>query len=269
MYITGVRLHNEHYPTNRYYPFSVPILRTTSRLTFHRPITFFVGDNGSGKSTLLEAITRKCGVHVWDTPKRHRAHDNPYESRLADFIDVVWGAQRVAGSLFRAESFRELADFLDDVAICDPGRLKYHGGQMLNTLSHGQGMLAYFTGRFERRGLYLLDEPESALSPANQVVFLQLLKRYASQTHAQFIIATHSPILLALPGAQIFSFDGPRIQEVSYQETEHYRVYRHFFDHQDELLTAPDEAQEGGRVAPEVDTRGQPVAADAVTSREH
>jgi predicted ATPase len=245
MYITGVRLHSEHYPTNRYYPFNVPIFRTTSTLTFRQPVTFFVGDNGSGKSTLLDAITRKCGVHVWDTPKRHRAHENPYETRLVDFIDVVWGAQRVAGSLFRAESFRELADFLDDVAICDPGRLQYHGGQMLNTLSHGQGMLAYFRNRCDRKGLYLLDEPESALSPANQVAFLQLLQGFASQAHAQFIIATHSPILLALPGAQIFSFDGPHIQEVSYQETEHYQVYKHFFDHQDGLSNAPAEAKEG------------------------
>ena len=250
MYITGVRLHHEHYPTNRYYPFNVPILRTSSQLTFHRPVTFFVGDNGSGKSTLLDAITRKCGAHVWDTPKRHHAHANPYEARLVDFIDVVWGAQRVAGSLFRAESFRELADFLDDVAICDPGRLKYHGGQMLNTLSHGQGMLAYFKGRCDRAGLYLLDEPESALSPTNQVVFLQILQSFAAQGRAQFIIATHSPILLALPGAQIFSFDGPRIQEVSYQETEHYQVYRHFFDHQDEVLRASDTVKGGEVPAP-------------------
>jgi predicted ATPase len=229
MYISQIRLYSDHYPTNRYYPFNVPILRTTSLLTFDSPVTFFVGENGSGKSTLLEAITLKCGVHIWDPPKRHLAHKNPYEDRLADFIEVVWRGARVAGSLVRAESFRDLADFLDDVAICDPGRLKYHGGQLLNTLSHGQAMLSYFTGRYDRRGLYFLDEPEAALSPASQVKFLGLLERLAAGGQAQFIIATHSPILLALPGAQIYSFDGPYVQEVDYEDTDHYKVYRQFF----------------------------------------
>ncbi len=241
MYITSVRLHNGHYPTNRYYPFNVPVLRTTSQITFQRPVTFFVGDNGSGKSTLLEAITRKCGVHTWDQPKRHVAHENPYETRLADFIEVAWGAERVAGSLFKAETFRELADFLDDVAVCDPGRLQYHGGRMLNTLSHGQGMLTYFRGRFDRKGLYLLDEPEAALSPKSQVLFLELLETFAAAGQTQFIIATHSPILLSLRGAQIYSFDGPRVQEVHYEETEHYQVYRQFFATQ--RSTTPEEGR--------------------------
>lgn len=229
MYISEIKLYANHYPTNRYYPFNVPILRTTSRLTFDSSVTFFVGDNGCGKSTLLEAITRKCGIHVWDKPKRHLAHANPYESRLVDFIEVVWHDAEVSGSLFRAETFRDFADFLDDVAICDPGRLKYHGGQLLNTLSHGQAMLTYFSGRYDRKGLYFLDEPEAALSPASQVRFLAQLEQLASGGRAQFIIATHSPILLALPGAQIYSFDGPYIQEVDYEQTEHYKVYRQFF----------------------------------------
>ena len=229
MYISHVKLYSDHYPTNRYYPFNVPILRTTSLLTFNSPVTFFVGENGSGKSTLLEAMTLKSGVHTWDQPKRHAAHENPYEDRLVDFIEVVWQGARIAGSLFRAETFRDLADFLDDVAICDPGRLKYHGGRMLTTLSHGQAMLSYFTGRYDRKGLYFLDEPEAALSPSSQVKFLHELERLAAAGRAQFIIATHSPILLALPGAQIYSFDGPYIQEVAYEETEHYKVYRQFF----------------------------------------
>jgi predicted ATPase len=229
MYISQVKLYTEAFPTNRFYPFNVPILRATSQITFRRSVTFFVGENGSGKSTLLEAITRKCGVHIWDGTKRHVAHENPYEGRLADFIEVVWCDKRVAGSLFRAETFHELADFLDDVAVCDPGRLAYQGGQILNTLSHGEGMLTYFSGRYDRKGLYFLDEPEAALSPASQVKFLRLLQVLAATGRAQFIIATHSPILLALPGAQIFSFDRAFVEEVRYEETEHYKVYKQFF----------------------------------------
>ncbi|MDF1512267.1 MAG: AAA family ATPase [Anaerolineae bacterium] len=229
MYITGVTLHNKHFPTHRYYPFNVPILRTTSKLTFQRPVTFFVGENGSGKSTLLEAITKKCGVQIWDKPKRHVAHDNPYESRLVDFIDVTWSGSKVPGSIFRAETFCDLADFLDDVALCDPGRLKYHGGHILNTLSHGEGMLSYFSGRYNIKGLYFLDEPEAALSPSSQVKFLKLLQQLSVSGQVQFIIATHSAILLALPQAQIFSFNGSKIKEVAYEETEHYKVYKQFF----------------------------------------
>ena len=108
-----------------------------------------MGENGSGKSTLLEALSRKCGIHIWDKPKRHIAHENPYETRLSDYVDVTWANGRVPGSLFRAETFREFADFFDDVALCDPGRLKYHGGRILNILSHGQGILSYLATRYQ------------------------------------------------------------------------------------------------------------------------
>jgi predicted ATPase len=236
MYIKEVRLHTDYYPTNQYYPFNVPVLRSTSRLAFDKPVTFFVGENGSGKSTLLEAITRKCGVHVWEKLKRNQRRSNPYEARLADFIEVEWAGKRVSGSLFRAETFNELADFLDDVAVVDPGRLAYHGGHILNTLSHGEGMLTYFQGRFDRKGLYFLDEPEAALSPASEIRFLKLLRRFAEKRIAQFIIATHSPILLSLGDAQIYSFDGPHIQEVNYEETEHYQIYKQFFTDPERLI---------------------------------
>jgi predicted ATPase len=229
MHLLKVKLNSEDYPTDRFYPFNVPILRETTELTFRSPIAFFVGENGSGKSTLLEAITRKCGVHVWHKPRRHLAHHNPYETRLADYIAVTWINGSVPGSLFRAETFHDFADFLDDVALCDPGRLKYHGGRILNTLSHGEGILSYFSGRYHIKGIYFLDEPESALSPASQVKFLKLLQRLEAAGHAQFIMTTHSPILLAYPGAQLFSFDSSRIEKVAYEDTAHYKLYQQFF----------------------------------------
>ena len=228
MYITRVRIQSDCYPTDRCYPFNVPTLQETQELALHKPVVFFVGENGSGKSTLLEAITKKCGIHIWDKPKRHLAHMNPYEGRLSDYIDVTWANGRVPGSLFRAETFREFADFLDDVALCDPGRLDYHGGRILNVLSHGEGILSYLSGRYKFKGLYFLDEPESALSPASQVRFVQLLQELEPRGHAQFIIATHSPILLAYPGAQIFSFEPPEIKEIEYHDTLHYRLYKQF-----------------------------------------
>lgn len=228
MHLLKVRIRSEDYPTDRFYPFNVPILREATELAFNSPVAFFVGENGSGKSTLLEAITQKCGVHIWHKSKRHLAHDNPYETMLAEYIAITWANGGVPGSLFRAETFRDFADFLDDVALCDPGRLKYHGGHILNTLSHGEGILSYFSGRYNVRGIYFLDEPEAALSPASQIRFLRIMQRAEREGLAQFIIATHSPILLAYPGAQIFSFDAPRIEEVTYEETDHYRIYRQF-----------------------------------------
>lgn len=229
MYLTKVRIHSNGFPTHRLYPFSIPVIREPVELTFRRPVVFFVGENGSGKSTLLDAIARKSGIHIWEKPRRHLAHNNPYETKLTDYVTTTWTNGGVSGSLFRAETFRDLADFLDDVALCDPGRLKYHGGRILNTLSHGQGILSYFSGRFQVKGLYFLDEPEAALSPASQVKFLNLLQQLEVEGQTQFIIATHSPILLAYPGAQIFGFDSPRIEELAYEDTTHYKVYRQFF----------------------------------------
>ena len=236
MYLTKVTLYNGHYPTDRFYPFNIPALRATSELTLRKPVTFFVGENGSGKSTLLEAITKRCGIHIWDRPRRHLAHDNPYETRLSDFVSVTWANGTVPGSLFRAETFHDLTDFIDDVALCDPGQLAYYGGQILNTQSHGESMLSYFAGRFQVKGLYFLDEPEAALSPASQIKFLRLLRQLEGTGHAQFIIATHSPILLAHPGAQILSFDAPNITEISYEQTTHYQIYKQFLDDREAFL---------------------------------
>ena len=236
MHIVRITADEATYPTDQRYPFNIPVLQDGLDLTLRRPVTLFVGENGSGKSTLLEAIARKCDIHLWDKPKRHMVHDNPYETKFFRHISVTWANGRVPGSLFRAETFRDLSDFLDDVALCDPGRLKYHGGRILNTLSHGESMLAYFSGRYRIKGLYLLDEPEAALSPASQVKFVKLLRHLEAEGHAQFIIATHSPILLAHPGAQILSFDGPEIEEVRYEETSHYRVYKEFFADREAVL---------------------------------
>jgi predicted ATPase len=229
MHLKQIEINSEDFPTRRFYPFNTPAIQATKKLSFQSPIIFFVGENASGKSTLLDAIARKSGIHHWEKPRRHLAHNNPYETRLKNYLTARWANGSVPGSYFRAETFHDLADFLDDVALCDPGRLAYHGGRILNNLSHGEGMLSYFRGRLRLRGLYFLDEPESALSPTSQVKFLNLLRQYAAGGQAQFIIATHSPILLACPGAQIFSFDNRRIEEVSYEETTHFKLYRQFF----------------------------------------
>jgi predicted ATPase len=228
MHLLNVQIHGDRFPTSRVYPFSIPCIQGIQELQFLKRVVFFVGENGSGKSTLLDAIARKCGIHLWEKPRRHLAHNNPFETRLKDYVTTQWANGGVPGSVFRAETFRDLSDFLDDVALCDPGRLEYHGGQILNTLSHGQGILSYLSARCRVTGLYLLDEPEAALSPASQIRFLKVLRQLEDESSAQFIIATHSPILLAYPGAQILSFEPGGIREIEYEETTHYRLYRQF-----------------------------------------
>lgn len=229
MHLVKICIHGDRFPTRQFYPFNIPTISDTQELTLRRPVVFFIGENGSGKSTLLDAIARKCDIPIWDKPRRHLAHNNPFETRLKDYVTTTWTNGGVPGSLFRAETFREFADFIDDVALCDPGRLQYHGGRILNMLSHGEGILTYLSGRFQIKGLYLLDEPEAALSPASQIKLLNLLQRLEAAGHAQFIITTHCPILLAYPGAQIFSFDSPHIEEIAYEDTDHYKLYKQFF----------------------------------------
>ena len=229
VYLRSVSIQSDRFPDRRHFPFNVAALGERQELVLHSPVVLFSGENGSGKSTLLDAIARRCGIAIWDKPRRHQSHNNPFEADLHKYLSIEWAAGSVKGSLFRAETFREFADFLDDVALSDPGRLRYHGGHILTTLSHGQGFLSYFEGRFERAGLFFLDEPEAALSPASQIRLVRALGRLEQQGGAQFVIATHSPILLGYPGAQIFCFDAPHITEVRYEETHAFQIYRRLF----------------------------------------
>jgi predicted ATPase len=229
MFLKSVRVNSDRFPGHRHYPFNIPAFQDPVALEFKKTVTLFVGENGSGKSTLLDAIARKCGVHIWDRPRRHLAHNNPFETKLVNYVSADWSNGHVPGSIFRAETFRDLADFLDDVALCDPGRLDYHGGHILNTLSHGEGILSYLSGRFHVKGIYFLDEPEAALSPSSQVKLVRLLQHLELGSQAQFIIATHSPLLLAYPGAHILSFGPREISEIAYEDTTHYQIYADFF----------------------------------------
>jgi predicted ATPase len=135
---------------------------------------------------------------------------------------------KVPGSFFASEIFRHFAEALDQWGRADSGCLDYFGKSSLIVKSHGQSHMAFFENRFARKGLYLLDEPENALSPKRQLELLQLLRHLSLQGDVQFIIATHSPILLALPEAEIYSFDAAPIQRVLYEDTDYYRIYRDF-----------------------------------------
>jgi len=231
MHMLSVSLFHKQFPPRDFYPFNLEVLQQTARLVFSSRVTFFVGENGTGKSTLLEALARECGVHIWEAGLQRRGRlRNPYEQDLYKYIRVEWSNGRVSGSFFASDIFRDFRQILDDWAAGDPGMLDYFGGESLMNKSHGQSLMAFFKARYKIKGLYFLDEPETALSPRSQLELVSLLKKMSSAGHAQFIIATHSPILLSCPGATIYSFDFVPVSSIAYEDTDHYRIYKSFFE---------------------------------------
>lgn len=206
------------------YPFNVRALSRGIDLAFKTNVSFFVGENGAGKSTLLEAIAECCEFSPEGGSRDHYRTTFTERSALAQALRLSWSPRTSEGFFMRAESFYNFATYLDEVS-----NLRAYGGKSLHQQSHGESFLSLFANRFEQ-GLYLLDEPEAALSPQRQLAFLNIIHQLETPGHAQFIIATHSPIILSYPGAVLYSFDGDGIEPVDYRETEHYRVTRDFLN---------------------------------------
>lgn len=214
----------------RRFPMNLPLMHGGLDLTLTSQVTFFVGENGSGKSTLLEAIAYKCGFNpqggginnLWDHDRRE-----PVEPPLAPYLSLGWSPRRIREGFFmRAESYFNFATYIDMMAKDDQSILKVYGGRSLHEQSHGESFLALFNNRFEH-GIYILDEPEAALSPQRQLAFMSILYQLEKSGHAQFLIATHSPMLLCYPGATIYSLDDG-IEKVDYQQTDHFQLTTSF-----------------------------------------
>jgi predicted ATPase len=215
------------------YPFDLDAVRHTDILNFHPKVTFFVGENGSGKSTLLEAIAIAFGFRAEGGSLKSRSASHPAHSQLHRFVRLE-RTRRILkeGFFLRAESFFNYASIMDRVAVDaaearKPNPLNAYGGVSLHEQSHGESFMALMEHRFRPNGLYLLDEPEAALSPTRQLRFLRRLHELV-RLNCQFIIATHAPILLAYPHATILAFgdEGPKV--VGYEDLEHVQVTRRF-----------------------------------------
>ena len=228
MHLKKIIIDAQEFPTRKQYPFNLDIFIQTQTIPLDLPVSFFVGENGSGKSTLLKAIAHKCGIHVWSGMETPRFQKSPYEDQLQLAIRVEWREGEVPGSFFASQIFQNFSRALDSWAQADPEIINYFGGKSLLAQSHGESLMSFFKSRFSIKGLYLLDEPETALSPRSLLELLQLLIRMSRAGHAQFIIATHSPILMACPGSAIFSFDQSPLGAIPYENTEHYRIYKRF-----------------------------------------
>jgi predicted ATPase len=246
------------------YPFTLPLVQARPQLAFDAPVTFFVGENGSGKSTVLEAIACAAGLPTAGESETARDDTLAPARALAAASRSAWSKKTRRGLFLRAEDFFGFARRMArlrieleqerrdaDAALKNSssyaralargafnkeiGALDARYGPGLDARSHGEAFLDFFRDRFVPNGLYLLDEPEAPLSPHRQLTLLSLLKYMLGQ-RAQFIIATHSPILMALPGARILEFSGDAVRPVAFDDVEHVRITRSFLAQPDAFL---------------------------------
>jgi predicted ATPase len=213
------------------YPFCLPVVRSLHQLDFHPRVTFFIGENGSGKSTLLEAIAVSLGFNAEGGSKNFNFGTRRSHSELHGYLRIAKGFKRPrTGFFLRAESFFNVATEIENLDA-EPGLgapvIAAYGGRSLHEQSHGESFLTLLTERFGGQGLYVLDEPEAALSPQRQLAVLARLHELV-RDGSQFVIATHSPLLMAYPDAVIYQCGADGVSQVAYEDTEHVRVTRDF-----------------------------------------
>lgn len=234
-YLVHLELLRDRIPDTSRFPYTLPAIRGLTRLPFHPKVTFLVGENGSGKSTLLEALAVACGLNPEGGSRNFNFATRASHSQLDEALRLARTPALPPDSYFlRAESYFNVATEIERLDSDTDERLTgggpiidAYGGKSLHEQSHGESFFALFRHRFRGRGLYLLDEPEAALSPKRQLQFLAILHEYVLDG-GQFMIATHSPIIMAYPDARIYQLDDDGIREVAYTDTEHYLLTRRF-----------------------------------------
>jgi len=234
-YLRSLELKRSQIESFSKYPFCLSAVKNLSNLEFHPKVTFIVGENGTGKSTILEAIATSYGFNPEGGTKNFTFSSRDTHSELQQYIRLVKGLVKPKDGFFlRAESFYNFATNVDDLNREYPGLLGSYGGTSLHEQSHGESFFAVFMNRFSGKGLYILDEPEAALSPSRQMSMLTRMHDLI-EAGSQFIIATHSPIIMAYPDAVIYEINNG-IHLVKYEETEHYQVMKGFINNTQGML---------------------------------
>lgn len=250
-YLKSIRLDPGKPFDAKAYPFSLPCLTAEPlRLDFTHPITILVGPNGSGKSTILEAIAALCGFGLHGGGRNFNVGSGlnaERSSELAAHLKAAWLPKVTSGYYVRSETLFALLDQIDELGIAG----RYYGVSSLTHLSHGEAYLNLFGNKLKWGGLYLFDEPEAALSPSRQIEFLRQLRTRELAKDTQFIIATHSPLLMAYPGATLLHLTQDGVVERPYAMTEHFRLMREFYLDPDGFMDALFCDLDGGRTPPD------------------
>lgn len=231
-YVLEVKLRRERVPSFDKFPFSLPVIRDLRTLELHPKVTFIIGENGSGKSTLLEAIAVAWGFNAEGGSKNFRFHTRRSHSVLNEYLTLCKSFRRAKNGFFlRAESFFNVATEIEklDEGPGGPPIIGSYGGRSLHEQSHGESFFSLMMNRFSGGGFYVLDEPEAALSPSRQLAMIVRLHELV-EANSQFIIATHSPILMAYPGAKIYQIGEAGLELTDYKNTEHFLVARAFLN---------------------------------------
>lgn len=237
-YLLAVKLRRDKVPSFDRYPFSLPAIRNLDVLELHPNVTFIVGENGSGKSTLLEAIAVAWGFNPEGGSRNFQFATRASHSALHEYLRLVKTVHRPKDGFFlRAESLFNLATEIERLDAEPGGQplITSYGGRSLHEQSHGESFRALFQNRFRGEGLYILDEPEAALSPTRQMAMISQMHELVEEG-SQFIIATHSPIIMAYPKAKILVLGPDGISEAPYTDTEHYQVTRRFLNDHGNML---------------------------------
>ena len=216
-----------------HYPFSLDIIKNLKDIELRTQVTFFVGENGTGKSTILAAIAHKAGFGAEGGSKHinfKTAQEKAYTGtqNLAEYLTLSWRNKPKDGYFFKAESFFNIASYIDSI-----GGEKSYGGKSLHDQSHGESFLSFFENRLSKGGFFIFDEPEAALSPQRQLSLMVIINEICKNPNSQFIIASHSPILLAYPNATIYSCDSNYLTSIAYTQTKHYQITKKFLDNPD------------------------------------
>jgi predicted ATPase len=238
-YIRNVYVNRSKFPSFDQYPFNLPIIKSCTELPMHPNVTYLVGENGMGKSTLLEAIAIAAGFNAEGGSFNFQFSTFDSHSALDQYIRLIKGIKKPKDGFFlRAETFYNVAsniESLDSEPMAGPKVKDSFGGASLHEQSHGESFFSTFSHRFRGNGLYILDEPEAALSPLRQMSLLSIMHELVSKD-SQFIIATHSPIMMAYPKATIYELSEVGANDVSLEETNHYSLMKQFFTDRDRLI---------------------------------